>query len=126
LIFLLIVPTNHPIAIKLSYVMSQYYELNGRSATACSFAGNGTVNNAAAPSASASSAASSCIANPTAVFTPSSAPTAGSGGTNTGKTSSTGGTKGSSAIALVGDNNAVVGMSLMAIVSVLGAMFTLA
>ncbi|KAJ7225908.1 Glucanosyltransferase-domain-containing protein, partial [Mycena pura] len=55
---------------KLSYVFSQYFELNGRQASACSFNGNGTVN-ADAPSGTPAAAASSCIANPSAVITPS-------------------------------------------------------
>ncbi|KAF9478693.1 glycoside hydrolase family 72 protein [Pholiota conissans] len=110
--------------IKLSFVMSEYYELNGKTATACSFSGNGTVNSAAG--ASASAAASSCIANPSAVFTPSAAPTSGSNsGTSSGKPSTSGGASGSSAVALVGDNHTLVGMSLMVVVSVLGAIFTM-
>ncbi|KAJ7135723.1 Glucanosyltransferase-domain-containing protein [Mycena epipterygia] len=59
--------------IKLSYVMSQYYELNHRAPTACSFSGNATINSAAGASG-ASAAASSCIPSPSAVFTPSAPP----------------------------------------------------
>ncbi|KAJ7115292.1 Glucanosyltransferase-domain-containing protein [Mycena epipterygia] len=46
-------------SIKLSYVMSEYYELSHRAPTACS---------------GASAAASSCIPSPSAVFTPSAPP----------------------------------------------------
>jgi len=61
--------------IKLSFVMSQFYEANNRNAASCSFSGNGTVNQNAPTSVSAANAAaSSCVANPDSVFTPSSAP----------------------------------------------------
>ncbi|KAF8973849.1 glycoside hydrolase family 72 protein [Flammula alnicola] len=111
--------------VKLSFVMSEYYEANNRNAQACSFAGNGTVNSKAPTSSAASAVASSCIANPSATFAPSAVPTTGNTAT-TGKTSTTGGTSGSGATALIGDTNALFGISLMAAVSVLGAIFTLA
>ncbi|KAF7350284.1 1,3-beta-glucanosyltransferase [Mycena venus] len=59
--------------IKLSYVMSQYYELNHRVNAACSFSGNATINASAKPSLLAAAAASSCIPSP-AIFTPSAPP----------------------------------------------------
>ncbi|KAJ7895556.1 1,3-beta-glucanosyltransferase [Mycena olivaceomarginata] len=59
--------------IKLSYVMSQYYELQHRVNTACSFRGNATINANAKPNLLASAAASSCIPS-AAVFTPSAPP----------------------------------------------------
>ncbi|KAJ6612839.1 glycoside hydrolase family 72 protein [Mycena sp. CBHHK59/15] len=63
---------------RLSYVFSQYYELNNREATACSFAGNGSINFAMTTSTMpAAAVASSCIADPSAVAIP----TLGSGGT---------------------------------------------
>ncbi|KAF8167834.1 Glucanosyltransferase-domain-containing protein [Crassisporium funariophilum] len=111
--------------IKLSFVMSQYYEANNRNVQACSFSGNGTVNPLAPPSVTAANAAaSSCIANPGAVFTPS-APATNNNvpNTGTGKPASTGGTGGASTLA---DPNALLGLSVMAILSVMGAVWTLA
>ncbi|KAJ3506093.1 hypothetical protein NLJ89_g7068 [Agrocybe chaxingu] len=111
--------------IKLSYVMSQFYEANDRNAQSCSFAGNGTVN-PLAPSGSASSAASSCIANPSAVFTPSAVPTTANSGASGGATTTGGpGTNTGAAVSLI-DTNALLGTGLMAIASVFGAIWTLA
>jgi len=108
--------------IKLSYVMSQYYQLNNRDGQACSFAGNGTVNPLAPSSISAAdAAASSCIANPSATFVPS-AP-ASTGGSNSGGSSSG---KGNGAVNLIGNNNALVGMTVMALLSIASAVWTLA
>ncbi|KAJ7785907.1 1,3-beta-glucanosyltransferase [Mycena metata] len=85
---------------KLSFVFSQYYELNGRTASACSFSGNGVVN-ANAPAETALAAATSCIASPSAVFTPSFSATAsaksGSSGSGSGSGSSSGSGSGSGA-----------------------------
>ena len=53
---------------KLSYVMSEYFEKNGNNVQSCSFGGNGTINGHS--TASATAAASSCIADPSATFTP--------------------------------------------------------
>ncbi|KAJ7205328.1 Glucanosyltransferase-domain-containing protein [Mycena haematopus] len=80
--------------IKLSYVMSQHYELNHYVTQACLFSGNGTVNANAPAGVLASDAASSCIPSP-AVFTPSAPPALvpvkssnSSSGRTTGSTSS--------------------------------------
>ncbi|KAF5356108.1 hypothetical protein D9756_004039 [Leucocoprinus leucothites] len=104
--------------VKLSYVMSEYYESQNRNAQACSFAGNGTVNSAAA-SAAATSAASSCISNPGATFTPT-APAGGSngnggssGGGNGGSGGGNGGQQGDGALALV-DAKPLAGVAAMA------------
>ncbi|KAJ6476909.1 1,3-beta-glucanosyltransferase [Mycena sanguinolenta] len=59
--------------IKLSYVMSQYYELNHYINVACSFSGNGTVNADAPTGVLASAVATSCIPS-AAIFTPSPPP----------------------------------------------------
>jgi len=110
--------------IKLSYIMSEYYEANNRDAQACSFAGNGTVNPLAPSSASAAnSAATSCVSNPAATFTPT-APAAGSGGSSTGTTSTS--AKHNSAIALFVDGGALVGMGVMAAIGFASAVWTLA
>lgn len=73
-ILLIIQPqANVCVAVKLSYAMSLYYEINNRNPQSCDFAGNATVNNnAPASQSAANSAASSCIASPSATFTPSS------------------------------------------------------
>ncbi|KAK7046521.1 1,3-beta-glucanosyltransferase [Favolaschia claudopus] len=73
--------------IKLSYVMSQFYELNNRVDAACSFSGNATANPKANPSILASAAASSCMPSPR-VFTPSPPPVLvpGAGGGGNGST----------------------------------------
>lgn len=123
------------VAVQASFAMSSYYEANGRSVTACSFAGNGTVNKAASSTVNALAVASSCNPSPTAVFTPSPAPTtaSGSGGSSSGSGSggsgsSSGGnaSPGTSAAVAFVDTRALLGMSLMAVVSALGAVFTLA
>ncbi|KAG5648262.1 hypothetical protein DXG03_006221 [Asterophora parasitica] len=110
--------------VKLSYIMSTYYQLNDRNAQACSFAGNGTVNpNAPSSVAAANAAASSCIANPGATFVPS-AP-ASTGGSKPGGGSTSPG-KNNGAVNLIGDNNALVGMTVMALASIASAVWTLA
>lgn len=107
--------------------MSQYYELNNRNAQACSFAGNGTVNPLAPTSASAANAAaSSCIANPNATFVPA-APTGGNsnGGSSSGG-KPTSGNNNSGAANLIGDGNVLVAMTVMALVGITSAVWTLA
>jgi hypothetical protein len=112
--------------VKLSYIMSQFYEANNRQGQACSFAGNGTVNPLAPTSAAAANAAaSSCVANPDATFVPSAAPNSG------GSSSSGSGTKGSSsssphngAVNVFGDGKSLVGLGLMVVVGVVSAVFT--
>ncbi|KAF8078249.1 glycoside hydrolase family 72 protein [Lyophyllum atratum] len=96
--------------IKLSYIMSQYYQLNNRQGEACSFAGNGTVNPLAPSSpAAADAAASSCT-----------------GGSNTGGGSGSSPGKDNGAVSLIGDNNALVGMTFVALFSIASAVWTLA
>ncbi|KAF9455007.1 carbohydrate-binding module family 43 protein [Macrolepiota fuliginosa MF-IS2] len=112
--------------VKLSYVMSQWYEINNRDQQACSFQGNGTVNSAAA-SSSASAVATSCIASPTATFTPTApaaavagAATSGSGSGNGGSSSSKGNNGGS-----LYDVNLFIGVCAAAIISIAGGIWTL-
>lgn len=95
--------------------MSQYYEDTGRNAQSCYFAGNGTVN-PSTPTVSASAVASSCFANNAAVFTPSAPVTSGSSPTST--------SKGNGSVSQ--NRDAIVGMSVMAIVAVMSAVWTLA
>jgi 1,3-beta-glucanosyltransferase GAS1 len=109
--------------IKLSYIMSQFYEVNNRDPQACSFAGNGTVNPLAPSSVSAAnSAASSCVSNPAATFTPT-APAGGSGGSSTGTASASG--KPNAAVDLFVDGGAFVGMGVMAAIGIVSAIWTL-
>ncbi|KAJ6604249.1 1,3-beta-glucanosyltransferase [Mycena vulgaris] len=98
---------------KLSYVFSQYFEFNGRQASACSFGGNGVVN-AGAPSETAVAAATSCIASPSAVFTPSIAVTATAKSGSSSESSGSGSSGG--AVSLVS------GHALSSIVLVAGCM----
>ncbi|KAJ7139681.1 glycoside hydrolase family 72 protein [Mycena epipterygia] len=105
---------------KVSYVFSQYFELQGREASACSFDGNGTVN--AAASATASAAGTSCIASPSAVFTPTFSAGAVAGASS-GSSSAKSGSNG--AVSLLG-GNALFSMAVMAGCMVAGALWTLA
>ncbi|KAJ7190725.1 1,3-beta-glucanosyltransferase, partial [Mycena pura] len=78
--------------IRLSYVMSQYYELEHGLSTACSFSGNATVNTGPdAGRGGSAGAAASCIAS-AAVFTPSAPPvlTPGAGASNSKASSGAG------------------------------------
>lgn len=105
--------------VKLSYVMSQYYEANKRNAQACSFAGNGTVNPHASSSVSAVAVASSCISNPSATFAPTAAATAGAH-------TSTSSVKGSNASNAVGNTHAVGGFIAMTFIGLASVVLMLA
>ncbi|RXW23863.1 hypothetical protein EST38_g2014 [Candolleomyces aberdarensis] len=120
--------------IKLSYIMSQYYEAEGRNAQACDFAGNGTVNSGS--TAAAAAAASSCIASPSATFVPSAPPTLSGGGPASTNTRTSGGNNGnggnsgnsnnnSGAVSLVAATNALIGVAAMGFVGVASAVWTL-
>lgn len=119
--------------IKLSYIMSQYYEAQSRNVQACDFAGNGTVNSGA--TAAAAAAASSCIASPSATFVPSAPPSLSGGAASTstrtsGGNNNNGGNSGNSnnnsgAVNLVAATNAFVGVAAMAFVGVASAVWTL-
>jgi len=107
--------------IELSFAMSEYYESQGRNGAACSFAGNGTVNPLAPTSTSAAfAAATSCVSNPGATFVPTSV--AGSTSTSTSTTSTT--SKASGAAAALGDPKALLGLSVMTVVGLAGAIWT--
>lgn len=112
------------IAIKLSYVMSEFFERENRAAEACSFAGNGTVNTLASTTQSATALASSCIADPNATFAPSAPATnvapapSKSGGNGNGNTN----TPGSAQLTA---NNALVGLGSMAAIGAVTALWTL-
>jgi len=116
--------------IKLSYVMSEYYELNNRDGQACSFAGNGSVNPLAPSGVSAANAAAtSCVSNPGATFVPT-APTAasgsGSGSSSNGGSSGpspTQGSGGNGAMSLTADSSAFVSMALVGIASAVWTIF---
>ena len=99
--------------------MSKYYEATSRNPQSCNFAGNATANPSVAATVSASAVASSCFASAPTVFTPSASATSGSSPASTSKT-------GSGSVSLVGNLDAIVGMSVMAIVAVMSAVWTLA
>lgn len=107
---------------KLSYVMSEFYEITDKNPQSCSFGGNATLNKVV-PSASATAVASSCIANPSATFTPS-APTASGGSSPSSGGGGGGGTK-SGSVSLAGGLDVIMGMGVMAIFAVMGAVWTL-
>ncbi|KAI0762691.1 Glucanosyltransferase-domain-containing protein [Fomes fomentarius] len=112
---------------KLSFVMSEFYELTSRKATSCDFSGNATVNANAPPSiSSANVAASSCLTNPSATFTPTSPPSAtGSGSGSSGSNGGNGG--GNGAIGLLGGSpQALLGVVIAVLFTVLGSALTLA
>ncbi|KAM5532182.1 hypothetical protein V8D89_014138 [Ganoderma adspersum] len=109
---------------KLSFVMSEYFEATGRKATSCDFSGNATINQNAPSSVSgANAAATSCLANPSAVFTPSAPSSSAAGSTDTSKSSSGGK---NSAASLVKEGNALVSLAVAAVFSVLGSALTFA
>lgn len=104
--------------------MSEFFEINNRNPQSCSFSGNGTVNPRASTAVSAASiAASSCISNPSATFTPSITAVSGTGGAAAG-TSQSGSTTKSSAVSLV-DRGVLMGLSAMALLGVVSALWTL-
>jgi len=105
---------------KLSFAMSIYYEANKRNAQSCSFGGNGTVNSKAS-SASATAIASSCLASATGT----NVPTAPASASQSGSSGSSG-KKGAAAAVLVSDSRALLGVFLMAAVSVVGGVLSLA
>ncbi|EMD41638.1 glycoside hydrolase family 72 protein [Gelatoporia subvermispora B] len=113
-------------SVELSYVMSEYYEATNRLATSCSFGGNGTVNANTPSGLSASAAASSCLANPSATFTPS-APS-GSGAAAPGSSGSSGssGSKDNGAAGFALNPQAWLGLAVSCAFSLLGGALVLA
>jgi hypothetical protein len=111
------------IATKLSFTMSQYYEANKRSAQACSFGGNGTVNSKAS-TASASAVASSCLASATGTNVPT-PPSSSSAGAASASGSKGSGKSGATSV-FVSDTRALLGVVLMVVVSVAGGFLSVA
>jgi hypothetical protein len=121
LLVIFLMPTHT--AVKASYVMSLYYEANQRNAQACSFSGNGTVNpNAPSSVSAANAAASSCISNPGAVFTPTPAPST----SGKSSTTATGRPTKAAAISLLEGPHALFGLTMTAVVALLGGLWTVA
>ncbi|KAI8995412.1 Glucanosyltransferase-domain-containing protein [Trametes punicea] len=117
--------------VKLSFVMSEYYELTSRAATSCDFGGNATVNSAAPASVSgANAAASSCLSSPSATFTPSAPATAsgssGSSGSNGSGSSPSGNSKNAAVALLGGSPGALVGLGVAFAMGVVGSVLTIA
>ena len=101
--------------------MSEFYEATNRLASSCDFDGNATINkNAPSSVQDANAAASSCLANPSAVFTPS-APASTSGASGSGSTGSSGTGSGTSGA----PPQAVVGVVVALAFSVLGSALVL-
>jgi len=112
--------------IKLSFVMSEWYELNNHNGQACSFAGNGTVNPLAPSTVSAANAAaSSCVSNPGATFVPTAPSTTSSPTSSHGASSSSSGGK-NSAVHLIANGQVLMGMAAVALVSIASVVWTLA
>lgn len=118
-------------ATKLSYALSEYYELSNRQATSCSFSGNATVLSTAPASAQAAdAAASSCAAaNPATTQVPaaptSTAPsTQGAASAGATQPASTGGSKNNNAAGFVDARGALVTMAV-SVVGLAGGMFVL-
>jgi hypothetical protein len=117
--------------IKLSYVMSEYYEATNKNAQSCDFAGNATVN--ARATAAAAAAATSCVPSPSATFTPSLAandkPTTGGsingGNGGNGGTSGGNGGNGGNSNNNNGAANALAGVAGAAVLGFAGAIWTL-
>lgn len=114
---LLICILNTYLGTQLSYVMDQFFYITNKNLQSCNFAGNATYNSSAT-TASASAVASSCFANDAAVFTPSAPATSASSPRSSSKNGS-----GASVSLNLG---AIVGTSVMAIVAVMSAAWTLA
>lgn len=123
--------------IKLSYIMSEYYEASNRAAQACSFGGNGTVNPLATSSTSAAAAAKSCNSNPDATFVVTGVPSATSvpgsttpGGGNAGSGNNGNGNNGgsnngntnndSAALGVVVNIQGMVGLGLVTLLAIVG------
>lgn len=106
--------------------MTEFYEANNRNPQSCDFAGNATVNkNAPSSITNANAAVSSCLTNPSAIFTPS-APSTASGSSQTGSGSGSGsGSKNNGAVAgIFGSQQAMVGLVIATFVSVAGGVLT--
>jgi len=112
--------------IKLSFAMSQFYEASDRNAQACSFAGNGTVNPSAPGSVSAANAAAtSCISDPSAVFTPTGAPSGGGGGAQqTGSNSPGSGNNQNAASPNFINPQGILGIAVVSFTAVIGGVWT--
>lgn len=112
------------IAVKLSYVMSEYYGATNNNAQSCSFGGNGTVN--AKASAAATSVAASCLSTATSTFVPTlpsgvSSSTPGSGGSG-----SSSGSSHSGAPALFADVKALFGVCALVATGIVSGLLTVA
>ncbi|KAJ3718415.1 carbohydrate-binding module family 43 protein/Glycoside hydrolase family 72 protein [Lentinula raphanica] len=111
--------------IKLSFTMNEWYQINGMQPESCSFAGNGSVNPlGASGTASAFAAETSCVASPSATFTPtlpSGLATASSGSGSSGSSDS--GSNG--AVPVLGEGQVLLGMMSVALIGVASGIWTL-
>ncbi|KAG8937260.1 1,3-beta-glucanosyltransferase gas1 [Tulasnella sp. 419] len=115
---------------KLSYVLTQYYELTNRNSASCSFAGNATiVSTGPANAQAANSAASSCAtAGPTGTVVPT-APATSARGNNAGTTQTAGGNGNSNqnnaAMSTLGDSKVVSAVLALTVSAVAGGFWVL-
>ncbi|TDL16753.1 glycoside hydrolase family 72 protein [Rickenella mellea] len=113
---------------KLSFIMTEFYEITNRNAQSCNFAGNATVNKNAPSSVSAVNAAvAQCLSKSQATHTPSApstpAATGGSSGGGGGGSPST--PKSSSAALGRAGFEGALGIGAMLVACVVGGMWTL-
>ena len=105
--------------------MNEWYQINGMQPESCSFAGNGSVNPlGASGTASAFAAETSCVASPSATFTPtlpSGLATASSGSGSSGSSDS--GSNG--AVPVLGEGQVLLGMMSVALIGVASGIWTL-
>ncbi|KAA1468466.1 carbohydrate-binding module family 43 protein/Glycoside hydrolase family 72 protein [Dentipellis sp. KUC8613] len=103
-------------SVKLSFVMSQYYEATNRNAQSCDFSGNATVNaNAPSSVSAANSVASSCLASATGTSVPT-APASAGGSSSSGTSGQQGGKSSNTANAatsyVLGDARGLIGVAV--------------
>ena len=73
---------------KLSFVMTQFYEVTDENAASCNFAGNATINSKAPTNTNQlNSAVSACLANTDVTFTPTAPASDGSSSSGSGSSS---------------------------------------
>ncbi|TFY83134.1 hypothetical protein EWM64_g879 [Hericium alpestre] len=117
-------------SVKLSFVMSQFYEANNRDPQSCSFGGNGTVNTAAPSSVTAANnVASSCLASATGTSVPTAPSSAGGSSSSTGSgqnSGSNGGNSNSAMSAILGETRGLYGAAAMFVITLATGCYVLA
>ncbi|KAF8344164.1 glycoside hydrolase family 72 protein [Cantharellus anzutake] len=115
--------------IKLSYVLSSYYEAYNRTPQSCNFSGNATINPSAPPTRTdAVKAAQSCLtATPASTFTPSSVPLPQPPGASTSSSISTSTRKGGATNNRVGlaGSEGIIGLGAFTLTSIIAGVWIL-